>query len=77
MGTKGYENDFEFSILLDRLSQPLAIKKPTKFFVNSMSDLFHEDMPFDYLDMIFDVIKRTPYISNSNKKGEKNGRISC
>lgn len=60
MGTKGYENGFEFTVLPDRLEQPLYIKKPTKFFVNSMSDLFHENMPFTYLDAIFDVIERTP-----------------
>src|SRR5690606_31835829 len=33
---------------------------PTKFFVNSMSDLFHEDMPFEYLDRVFEVISETP-----------------
>ena len=36
-------------------------KKPTVYFVNSMSDLFHQDMPIDYLDQIFDVIKKTPH----------------
>jgi protein gp37 len=60
MGVAGYENGFEFKILPDRLIQPLNIKKPTKFFVNSMSDLFHEEMPFVFLDEIFDVIKNTP-----------------
>jgi protein gp37 len=60
MGTKGYENGFEFTLIHERLEQPLNVKKPTKFFVNSMSDLFHEKMPFSYLDAIFDVIERTP-----------------
>ncbi len=60
MGTKGYENGFEFTIIPERLEQPLNIKKPTKFFVNSMSDLFHEEMPFAYLDAIFEVIEKTP-----------------
>ncbi len=60
MGTKGYENGFEFTLVPDRLDQPLTIKKPTKFFVNSMSDLFHEEMPFEYLDRIFELIKHTP-----------------
>ncbi|MCK4665007.1 MAG: phage Gp37/Gp68 family protein [Bacteroidales bacterium] len=59
MGTKGYENGFEFSIMPERLEQPLNVKKPTKFFVNSMSDLFHEKMPFVYLDAIFEVIEKT------------------
>jgi len=60
MGTSGYENGFEFSLMPERLAQPLNIKKPTRFFVNSMSDLFHEDMPFDYLDRVFDVMEQTP-----------------
>ena len=60
MGANGYENGFDFTILPDRLLQPFTVKKPTKFFVNSMSDLFHEKMPFEYLDKIFKVILNTP-----------------
>ena len=60
MGTLGYENGFEFSVLYERLEQPLKKKKPTKYFVNSMSDLFHEQMPEYYLNDILDVIKKTP-----------------
>lgn len=60
MGAHGYENGFEFTILDERLEQPLTKKKPTKFFVNSMSDLFHEKMPEDFLDKIFSVIKDSP-----------------
>ncbi len=61
MGTNGYENGFEFTLMPERLNTPKAIKKPTKFFVNSMSDLFHENMPFDYLDKVFKVISETPH----------------
>ncbi len=60
MKTPGYDNGFEFSLMPERLAQPLNIKKPTRFFVNSMSDLFHEKMPYDYLDRVFDVIQNTP-----------------
>ena len=60
MGTAGYENGFEFTLMPDRLEMPKKIKKPTKFFVNSMSDLFHENMPFDFLDNVFKVINETP-----------------
>ena len=60
MGTSGYENGFDFTIMPLRLNLPKKIKKPTKFFVNSMSDLFHEDMPYTYLDQIFKVISETP-----------------
>lgn len=60
MGVRGYENGFGLSLLPERLVEPLARKKPTMYFVNSMSDLFHEDIPFAFLDRVFDVIGRTP-----------------
>jgi protein gp37 len=61
MGATGYEDGFEFKILPERLNQPTNVKKPTKFFVNSMSDLFHEKMPFEFLDRVFEVIVNTPH----------------
>ncbi len=60
MGMFEYKNGFEFTLLPERIEQPIAIKKPTKFFVNSMSDLFHEKMPFSYLDLVFQTIRFTP-----------------
>ena len=60
MGSPGYEDGFEFKVLQERLNAPLNIKKPTKFFVNSMSDLFHERMPYDFLEKVFEVIYKTP-----------------
>lgn len=60
MGAPGYENGFEFSLMPERLEMPYKVKRPTKFFVNSMSDLFHEKMPFDFLDKVFEVISNTP-----------------
>ena len=60
MGSKGYENGFQFTLMPERLSQPLKRKKPTMYFVNSMSDLFHEDIPFSYIDKVVDVINQTP-----------------
>lgn len=60
MGTSGYENGFKFSLMPERLEQPFKKKKPTKYFVNSMSDLFHEEIPKEFLDKIFDVIEKTP-----------------
>lgn len=61
MGVSGYEKGFKFTLLPERLQQPLSIKKPTKFFVNSMSDLFHEEIPYSYLDSIFEVMEKTPW----------------
>jgi protein gp37 len=40
----------------ERLQQPLKWKQPSKIFVNSMSDLFHEDVPFDFIDKVFMVM---------------------
>ena len=60
MGQKDYEDGFSFKIIPDRLFIPLKTRKPTKFFVNSMSDLFHEDMPLYFLDKVFEVIENTP-----------------
>lgn len=60
MGSIAYANGFKFRTLPDRVEMPLRIKKPTKFFVNSMSDLFHEKMPFEFLDQVFETIRKTP-----------------
>ncbi len=60
MGVEGYENGFKFNIVPSRLNDPFKRKKPTVYFVNSMSDIFHKDMPEDYLNKIFNVIEETP-----------------
>jgi protein gp37 len=61
MGVEGYENGFKFNIVPSRLNEPYKKKKPTVFFVNSMSDIFHKDMPEEYLNEIFNVIEDTPH----------------
>jgi protein gp37 len=58
MSTPGYENGFRLTLLPNRLEDPLRRKKHTVYFVNSMSDLFHEDVPFDYIDSVFEIIMR-------------------
>lgn len=60
MGTRGYENGFKLSLLPSRLDEPLRRSKPTVYFVNSMSDVFHEEVPFSFIDQIFQTISRTP-----------------
>ena len=57
METPGYENGFALTMLESRLSTPLKRKKPTIYFVNSMSDLFHEEIPFDFIDKVFATIR--------------------
>lgn len=60
MGARGYANGFQLAIHPYRLDQPLKRKKPTVYFVNSMSDLFHDDIPDSFLDDVFSVINKTP-----------------
>ena len=45
--------------LPERLDQPLRWKKPRRIFVNSMSDLFHPDVPFDFIARVFGVMGQT------------------
>lgn len=62
MGTPGYEDGFtKISLMSDRLQQPYHRKKPTIYFVNSMSDLFHEKVPYSYIDQVMEVIEETPH----------------
>ena len=60
MGVQGYENGFTLTLMPKRLAEPLERRKPTVYFVNSMSDLFHEKVPFDYIRRIFDVMAHAP-----------------
>lgn len=56
MGVAKYRNGFEVTLHPDVLEEPLKWRKPRVIFVNSMSDLFHEKIPLDYIRKIFDVI---------------------
>ena len=60
MGVRGYENGFELTLVPERLKEPLKRQKPTVYFVNSMSDLFHEDVPDAYILKVLDIIRETP-----------------
>lgn len=60
MGSADYKDGFAFKVLPHRLQLPLKTRRPTKFFVNSMSDLFHEKMPEAFLDQVFEIIRQTP-----------------
>ena len=60
MGVHGYEHGFKLTLLPERLTDPLGRNKPTIYFVNSMSDLFHEKIPAAYIRQVFDVMKRAP-----------------
>jgi protein gp37 len=60
MKSAGYENGFNFEVHPDRLDIPLKRKKPTMYFVNSMSDLFHDDVPDSFIIEVFEVMERCP-----------------
>lgn len=60
IGVHGYENGFRLTLARGRLGEPLERRKPTIYFVNSMSDLFHEKVPFEYVRRIFDVMAHAP-----------------
>jgi protein gp37 len=60
MGARGYENGFSVTLLPERLDAPRKRQKPTIWFVNSMSDLFHPKIPFNFVDKIFATINTTP-----------------
>jgi protein gp37 len=55
-----FEQGFDLKLWPERLSLPLGWKKPRRVFVNSMSDLFHESVPFEFIDRVFAVIALTP-----------------
>ncbi|WP_295154870.1 DUF5131 family protein [uncultured Brachyspira sp.] len=56
MGVKNYINKFELTIHKEALNIPMKWRKPRMIFVNSMSDLFHEDIPLEFLKRIFNVM---------------------
>jgi len=58
MGQPNYANGFELTIHEHALELPLRWKKPQTIFVNSMSDLFHEDVPTDFILRVFAVMHR-------------------
>lgn len=57
-GTPGhyFENGFDIQLRPDKLYQPMRWKKPRRIFVNSMSDLFHDAVPDDYIARVFTVM---------------------
>lgn len=61
MGQEKYRNGFELTLHPEVLNEPYNWKKPKMIFVNSMSDLFHKDIPIDYIQKIFKVIRENPH----------------
>lgn len=60
MGTEKYRNGFSVTLHEEALGEPKKWRKPRAIFVCSMSDLFHNDVPFTFVDKVMRVIKDTP-----------------
>ncbi len=60
MGLGKYQNGFKLTLHEESLNEPLRWKNAHNIFVCSMSDLFHNDVPFDFVDKIMEVIELTP-----------------
>ena len=60
MGIDKYKNGFNLALHENYLSEPLKWKKSHTIFVCSMSDIFHEKVPYEFVDRILDIIKQTP-----------------
>jgi protein gp37 len=58
MGQANYRNGFRVTLQPHMLQLPLGWRRPQTIFVNSMSDLFHPDVPLDYIRGVFDVMRR-------------------
>jgi protein gp37 len=60
-GMEKYRNGFDVTLHPDTLDIPLCWRKPRSIFVNSMSDLFHVDVPDDFIAQVFDVMSRADW----------------
>jgi protein gp37 len=60
MGQHRYRNGFQVTLHRDLVRQPLGWKKPRTIFVNSMSDLFHDDIPLEFIQTVFATMERCP-----------------
>lgn len=58
MGNAKYSNGFNITVHNYCLEEPFKWKKPSLIFVNSMSDLFHEEIPVEFIKKVFDVMNR-------------------
>ena len=58
MGQPNYRQGFDVAVHARSLNLPLSWKRPTVVFVNSMSDLFHENVPIEFIKQVFDVMVR-------------------
>jgi len=61
MGQPNYRNGFKLTLHEHALELPLTWKRPQMIFVNSMSDLFHQDVPLVFVQKVFDIMRRASW----------------
>jgi len=78
MGQANYVNGFKLTIHEHALKLPLKWKKPQTIFVNSMSDLFHKDVPEEFILKVFNVMNNAPWHTFQilTKRAERLAKIS-
>jgi protein gp37 len=78
MGQPNYINGFKLTMHEHVLEKPLEWKTPQVIFVNSMSDLFHKDVPLEFIQHVFDVMKRAHWhqFQVLTKKSERLAELS-
>lgn len=78
MGQPNYRNGFDLTLQPQMLELPFKWKRPQNIFVNSMSDLFHEKVPLEYIQQVFDVMGRAFWHSFQllTKRSDRLKRVS-
>src|ERR1043166_357678 len=56
-----FKTGFDLTLRPERLRQPLAWRRPRMIFVNSMSDLFHKEVPLSFIDTVFDTMEHATW----------------
>lgn len=76
-GSPNYRNGFQVTLHEHVLDVPLRWRQPRTIFVNSMSDLFHEKVPFDFIQKVFNVISRASHhrFQVLTKRSERLGQL--
>jgi protein gp37 len=72
-----FEQGFDLRLVPEKLEQPLHWRRPRKIFVNSMSDLFHEDVPTDYIGRVGEVMRRADWHLSRSSPSATSDRANC
>ncbi|MSU79688.1 MAG: phage Gp37/Gp68 family protein [Gemmataceae bacterium] len=81
MGQSNYRNGFDLTLHPHALELPLKWKKPQRIFVNSMSDLFHKDVPIEFIQQVFATMRQASWhrfqilTKRADRLAELNGAI--